>query len=69
MANGKPGKPAKHSVEFKREAADCHLSVGRTQRGCTDDLGVLCRTIARDLRGTPAPTVSNPNCHIQRYVI
>ena len=47
MADGKPGRPAKYTDEYKRNAVDYYLQSGRTQRECADDLGVPHRTLGK----------------------
>lgn len=41
MANGKPGRPAKYSKEFKENAVDYTISSGKTYAQAAADLGVL----------------------------
>ena len=40
MANGKPGRPAKYSKEFKENAVDYTISSGKTYAQAAADLGV-----------------------------
>lgn len=40
MANGKPGRPAKYSKEFKDNAVDYAISSGKTYAQAAADLGV-----------------------------
>lgn len=47
MVQGKPGRPAKYTEEFKRNAVDYYLQSGKTQRECADDLGIPHRTIGK----------------------
>ena len=47
MTNGKPGRPAKYTEEYKRNAVDYYLQSGKTQRECVDDLGVPHRTLGK----------------------
>ena len=47
MANGKPGRPAKYTEEFKRNAVDYYLHSGKTQRECADDIGIPHRTLGK----------------------
>ena len=47
MANGKPGRPAKYSPEFKQNAVDYALASGKTYRECAEDLGVPERTLGK----------------------
>lgn len=47
MANGRPGRPAKYSPEFKKNAVDYYLSSGKTRRECADDPGIPHRTIGK----------------------
>ena len=47
MANGRPGRPAKYTPEFKDNAVDYALASGKTYRECTGDLGVPERTLGK----------------------
>ena len=47
MANGKPGRPAKYTKEYKDNAVDYYLQSGKTQRECADDLGIPHRTLGK----------------------
>ena len=47
MANGKPGRPAKYSPEFKANAVDYVLSTGKTYAAAAADLGVPERTLGK----------------------
>lgn len=47
MADGKPGRPAKYTREYKDNAVDYYLQSGKTQRECADDLGVPHRTLGK----------------------
>lgn len=47
MANGKPGRPAKYTPEFKDNAVDYVLASGKTRRECAGDLGVPERTLGK----------------------
>lgn len=47
MADGKPGRPAKYTEEYKRNAVDYYLQSGRTQRQCAADLGIPHRTLGK----------------------
>ena len=47
MANGKPGRPAKYTEEYKGNAVDYYLQSGKTQRECADDLGIPRKTLGK----------------------
>ena len=47
MANGRPGRPAKYSPEFKDNAVDYALASGKTHRECAADLGIPERTLGK----------------------
>ena len=47
MTNGKPGRPAKYTEEYKGNAVDYYLQSGKTQRECADNLGVPHRTLGK----------------------
>ena len=47
MSNGKQGRPAKYTPEFKRNAVEYYFASGKTQRECADDLGIPRKSIAR----------------------
>lgn len=47
MANGRPGRPAKYTPEFKDNAVDYVLATGKTHRECAEDLGVPARTLGK----------------------
>lgn len=47
MTSRKPGRPAKYTPEFKRNAVDYYLASGKAQRECADDLGIPRRSLAR----------------------
>ena len=47
MADGKPGRPAKYTDEYKSNAVEYYLQSGKTQRECADDLGVPHRTFGK----------------------
>ena len=47
MAQGKPGRPAKYSPEFKKNAVDYCLASGKTHRECAEDLGVPVRSLSK----------------------
>lgn len=47
MADGKPGRPAKYTREYKDNAVDYYLRSGKTQRECAEDLGVPHRTLGK----------------------
>lgn len=47
MANGKPGRPAKYSKEFKDNAVDYTISSGKTYAQAAADLGVPERTLGK----------------------
>ena len=47
MANGKPGRPAKYSKEFKENAVDYTISSGKTYAQAAADLGVPERTLGK----------------------
>ena len=46
MSNGKPGRPAKYTPEFKRNAVDYYLASGKTQRECAEDLGIPRKSLS-----------------------
>lgn len=50
MANGKPGRPAKCTDEYKRNAVDYYLQSGKSQRECAGDLGIPHKTLSRWVR-------------------
>lgn len=47
MANGKPGRPAAYTPEYKRNAVDYYLSTGKTQREVAGELGIPQRTLGK----------------------
>lgn len=47
MANGKPGRPATYTPEYKRNAVDYYLSTGKTQREVAEELGIPKRTLGK----------------------
>ena len=51
MANGKPGRPAKYTEEYKRNAVDYYLQSGKSQRECASDLGIPHKTLSRWVQG------------------
>lgn len=54
MANGKPGRPAKYTPEFKRNAVDYYLASGKTQRECAEDLGVPRKSLSNWVQDSDA---------------
>ena len=47
MANGKPGRPAKYSPEFKENAVDYAIASGKIYAAAAADLGVPERTLGK----------------------
>ena len=54
MANGKPGRPAKYTPEFKRNAVDYCLASGKTQRECAEDLGIPRKSLSKWIQDSEA---------------
>lgn len=47
MANGKPGRPAKYTAGFKRNAVDYVIASGKTYAQAAADLGVPERMLGK----------------------
>lgn len=47
MANGKRGRPAKYTPEYKKNTVDYYLSTGKTQKEVADELGIPPRTLGK----------------------
>lgn len=47
MADGRPGRPAKHAKGHEGDAVDHCLRSGKTQAGCAADLGIPKRTLGK----------------------
>ena len=54
MADGKPGRPAKYTQEFKDNAVEYYRSTGKTQREAACDLGVPPRTLGKWVQASGA---------------